>query len=162
FERLDRGNTGRETQTDLVLYKKAPGFIPGVFTEAGLVVRLQESTAIGTTGNAPLFFDDGSFIRLAYTPGGVYDPKNNYEPIFFPLSSERVRLGYNFNLSWGGGQTFPFIRSNTTRAPGFKLQVNTSNSYAFFAAKAQLVLEKINEAANENGAGGDQTQNTRE
>jgi hypothetical protein len=162
FERLDRGNTGRENQTNFALYKKMPGYIPGVLTEAGLVVRLQQASAIGTTGNAPFLFDDGSFIRIAYTPGDSYDPLNNYEAVCYPASSERIRLGYNFNLSWGGGQMFPVIRTGTTRAPGCKLQINSTQGYAFFAAKTQLVLEKRNEAQNENGAQGDQIQNARE
>jgi hypothetical protein len=162
FERLDRGNTGRENQTNFALYKKMPGYIPGVLTEAGLTVRLQQASAIGTTGNAPFLFDDGSFIRIAYTPGGSYDPLNNYEAVCFPASSERIRLGYNFNLSWGGGQMFPVIRTGTTRAPGCKLQVSTTKGYAFIAGKTQLVLEKRNEAQNENGPQGDQTQNARE
>lgn len=162
FERLDRGNTGRETQTNLLLHKKSPGFVPGVMTEAALVVRLQQPTAIGSTGTGPFLFDDGSFVRIAYTPGGVYDPNVNYEAICFPASAERIRLGYNFNLSWGGGQMFPFIRSGSRRAPGCKVQVNTPQGYAFLAAKTQLILERRNEAQNEGGAAGDQTQNARE
>jgi hypothetical protein len=162
LERIDRGQTGRETQTDLALYKKMPGYIPGVMTEAGLIVRLQQSVVTGSNSNSPFLFDDGSFIRIAYTPGGVYSPDENYEAICFPASSERVRLGYNFNMSWGGGQMFPFIRTGQARAPGCKLQVNSRKGYAFVAAKTQLVLVRLNEAQNENGPNGDQTQNARE
>lgn len=162
LERIDRGQTGRESQTDLALYKKVPGYIPGVLTEAALVMRIQQSVAIGSNSNSPFLFDDGSFIRIAYTPGGSYDPEANYEAICFPASSERVRLGYNFNMSWGGGQMFPFIRTGQARAPGCKLQLNSRQGYAFVAAKTQLVLVRLNEAQNENGANGDQTQNARE
>jgi hypothetical protein len=162
FERFDRGNTGRENQTNFVMYKKTPGYLPGLITEAALVVRIQQPSAVGVTSAAPFMFDDGSFIRVAYTPGGKFSPTRNYELICFPSASERIRLGYNFNLSWGGGQAFPFIRTGSTRAPGCKAQVNSEKGYAFLAGKTQLVLERQNEAQNESGAEGNQLQNTRE
>src|SRR5262249_24918220 len=67
FDNLNSRYNGRENLTHLVMYKKIPGFIPGLTTEAALVLKFDLAALAANTGalNSALM-DDGSYIRLFY------------------------------------------------------------------------------------------------
>ena len=79
-----------------------------------------------TEGNNPgvtdVLQDDGSYLRAAYT----WDRDNPDDKYFaltlFPFSTERFRLGYLYDISWGGGNIFTNNRSGL--APGLKFDVH--------------------------------------
>src|SRR5690606_6095982 len=57
----------------------------------------------------------------------------------FPVSSDRMRLGYSYRLSWGGS---PEYRRAKSAIPGLKFQYDTKNMYAFVGAKSAIVLDR--------------------
>jgi hypothetical protein len=56
----------------------------------------------------------------------------------FPVSSDRMRLGYSYRLSWGGNDEY---RRSSQSIPGFKLQYDTGKAYAFVGAKGTVLLD---------------------
>src|SRR5690606_9441713 len=58
-----------------------------------------------------------------------------------PVSSDRMRLGYSYRLSWGGTPEYRRARSSV---PGFKFQYDTKNMYAFVGMKSAIVLDRAN------------------
>jgi hypothetical protein len=57
----------------------------------------------------------------------------------FPTSSDRLRLGYSYRLSWGGS---PEYRRSRTSVPGIKLQYDLGKGYAFVGAKSAVILDR--------------------
>jgi hypothetical protein len=105
FDNLNSRFAGRENLTHLALYKKLPGFIEGLDTEASLVMRLDLGALASNSGNVNrAFYDAGSYIRGFYHTAKHEDPKKQ-EGIGFtlwPVDADRFRLGYLYELSWGG------------------------------------------------------------
>ena len=109
--RHDFENNTDVADTHLVLYKNMDGFLPGVFTEAGLVLRFAYKG-----GGEYKLKDDGSFVGLRYA---FDEAKKNYiEVTGFPLNAERFLLGYSYELTWGGKNSWP---QNTEIVPGVRL-----------------------------------------
>lgn len=149
FENLDSRDSGQETLSHLVLYKALPGFSDRFLTEASLVIRA------GLYGNGDVsFHDDGSFIRLSYALAGNYsegedgegisDPDRSIALTLFPYTSERFRLGYQFDLSWGGQGIFTEL--NDRPVPAVRLQWNDQWGYAFAGAKTTRQLQATTDA----------------
>lgn len=118
FDALNSRFAGRENLTHLAMYARAPGFIPRINTEAGLVIRFdigQLSTNSGNLNQA--LYDAGTYLRLSYnlTPG---TPADQFAITFFPFDTDRFRLGYLWDLSWGGNSVFP---RRVGPAPGVKV-----------------------------------------
>ncbi len=111
----NKKDSGQETQTHLVAYKSAPGFIPGLTTEAGLV--LQFDLGRGTFGDGAAFRDDGTYINLKYA--GADGGKDPVQVTLFPFSTDRFQLGYSYRLSWGSSRLFGKQRKGP--APGLKV-----------------------------------------
>ena len=105
FDNLNSRFGGRENLTHLALYKKMPGFIEDLDTEASLIVRLDLAALASQTGNLnQAFYDAGSYIRAFYHTAHYDDPKK-VEGLGFtlwPIDTDRFRLGYLYDLSWGG------------------------------------------------------------
>ena len=101
FDSLNSRFSGRENVTHLVMYKKMPGFIPGLTTEAAVVLRFDLDQLAANTGNLnTALYDSGSYLRLFYNTGN--DPREGFSATFFPLDTDRFRLGYLYDISWGG------------------------------------------------------------
>lgn len=137
FDALNSRFAGRENLTHLVLYARAPGFIPRIQTEASLVLRVdlgQLSTGSGNLNQA--FYDAGTFIRLAYAldPGR---PRDNLSVTFFPFDTDRFRLGYLWDLSWGGSTVFP---RRVGPAPGVRVQVDVGGFSAWAGFKTAGIV----------------------
>ncbi|MEW5852839.1 MAG: hypothetical protein AB2A00_28910, partial [Myxococcota bacterium] len=160
FNNLDRRDTLRETLTHLVIYRRMPGYFWGVDTEAAIVARFaffadQDSGRLNQS-----FRDDGTYLRTSWYPfGDTSNPDDlKFEGTFYPFNTVRYRLGYLYDITWGGPEIFP---SRGVAAPGAKLQVSYNKwrwlgGYAYFGAKtARLLDERINEIqANWGGLGG--------
>jgi len=144
FDNYDTRFTGFETLTSLSLYKRWSDRHWDF--EGGVVIRINEfsESSIGLA-------DGGSYIRAAYW----FDPERK-DPthialIAFPVSSDRMRLGYSYRISWGGSPEFftanPDIPGstgpNSNSVPGAKLQLDTGTAYAYVGMKSTLLLNPV-------------------
>lgn len=121
FDALNSRFAGRENLTHLALYARAPGFIPRVNTEAALVLRVdlaQLAAGAGAAGQS--LYDAGTYLRVSY----ALDPARPTDALaltLFPFDTDRFRLGYLWDLSWGGNDIFP---RRVGPAPGLKLSLD--------------------------------------
>jgi hypothetical protein len=143
FDNLNSRFSGRENITHLVMYKKLPGFIPNLTTEAALVLRVDLGQLASQTGNLnQAFYDSGSYLRLFYKTGDK--EKEGVSAVFFPLDTDRMRVGYLYELSWGGTASsinesiFPRLQGV---APGAKLQYDSEKFYAFAGFKTATIIQ---------------------
>jgi hypothetical protein len=157
FDNFNRSTMGYETLAHLVLYKAIDSYFKNLTLEAALVIQLENATDEITWETETRLRDDGSYIKLNF----LIPPKQNEHDVvaltLFPIDSDRFRLGYAYDLSWGGNQTWP---ANTNPAPGVKLRYDFGTDpngrfggYAFGGAKAvRLLREDINEVETFYGA----------
>jgi hypothetical protein len=143
FDNLNSRYNGRENLTHLVMYKKMPGFLPHLTTEAAVVLRFDLAALASNTGNLnAALYDAGSYIRLFYNTNDAH-PKEGISAIFFPLDTDRFRLGYLYNISWGGTAAsinesiFPSIQGSS---PGLKVQYDREGFYAFAGFKTASIV----------------------
>lgn len=143
FDNLNSRFSGRENLTHLVMYKKLPGFIPNLTTEAALVLRFDLAQLAANTGNLnAALYDSGSYLRLFYQTGSK--EREGLSATFFPLDTDRFRLGYLYDLSWGGTAAsinqsiFPRIQG---AAPGAKFQYDSEKFYAFAGFKTATIVQ---------------------
>jgi hypothetical protein len=148
FDNLNSRFAGRENITHLVLYKKLPGFIPNLTTEASVVLRFDLASLAANTGSLNnALYDSGSYIRLFYKTGGDDKKPAGISAVFFPLDTDRVRLGYLYDISWGGTAAninqsiFPRIQGSS---PGLKVQFDVPNvAYAYAAFKTAQIVQPV-------------------
>lgn len=155
FDNLNSRFAGRENLTHLVLYRKLPGFIPNLDTEAAVVLRFDMGQLAARSNNVnSAMYDSGSYLRLFYKLGSyeVTNPttgKKEKRPtgvdlVFFPLDTDRFRLGYLYDISWGGTaqsinqSIFPRLSG---QAPGAKFQYTGEGHYAFVGFKTAQIVE---------------------
>jgi hypothetical protein len=147
FDALNSRFAGRENLTHLVMYARAPGFIPRVQTEAALVVRLdlgQLSTGSGNLNQT--LYDAGTYLRLLYQTN-LARPTDGLSFTFFPFDTDRFRLGYLWDLSWGGNDIFP---RRVGPAPGLRVGFDAGpvSIYAGFKTASIVVpLEVVTSSA---------------
>jgi len=144
FDNLDSRYNGRENLTHLVMYKKMPAFIPHLTTEAAVVLRFDLDALAANTGNLnAALYDAGSYIRLFYNTNDNH-PKEGISATFFPLDTDRFRLGYLYNITWGGTAAsinesiFPSIQGSS---PGLKVQYDRKGFYAFAGFKTASIVQ---------------------
>jgi hypothetical protein len=144
FDNLNSRYNGRENLTHLVMYKKMPGFIPHLTTEAAVAIRFDLAALASNTGNLnSAIYDAGSYIRLFYNTNDNH-PKEGISATFFPLDTDRFRLGYLYNISWGGTAAsinesiFPSIQGSS---PGLKVQYDRKGFYAFAGFKTASIVQ---------------------
>jgi hypothetical protein len=144
FDNLNSRFGGRENLTHLALYKKMPGFFSHLDTEASLVVRLDVAElSKGANNLNRAFYDAGSFIRAFYHTDGNDNGKVGLGLTLYPLDTDRMRLGYLYDISWGGTAAsinqsiFPRIQGGS---PGGRINYQGENWGVFLGMKtAQLV-----------------------
>lgn len=148
FDNLNSRFGGRENLTHLALYKKMPGFIKNLDTEASLVLRFDIGALSRINNNLnQALYDSGSFIRAFYHTDGKADGKEGASVTFWPLDTDRFRLGYLYDISWGGTAAsinqsiFPRIQGT---APGAKLQYDSGwwSVYAGFKTATIVQVEE--------------------
>ena len=107
FDSLNSRFAGRENLTHLVLYKKMPGFIKNLTTEAAVVLRFDLSALAANTGNLnQALYDSGSYIRVFYKTGGEDAKPEGISAVFLPLDADRMRVGYLYDITWGGSASY--------------------------------------------------------
>jgi hypothetical protein len=143
FDALNSRYAGRENLTHLVMYKKMPGFIPHLTTEAAVVLRFDLDQLAANNGNLnQALYDSGSYLRLFYNTSN--NPREGLSLTFFPLDTDRFRLGYLYDISWGGTAAyinqsiFPAIQGSS---PGLKVQYDTDRVYVFGGFKTAQIVQ---------------------
>jgi hypothetical protein len=129
FDNLNSSRTGRENQLHLVLYKKLAGYIPGIVTE-GAIVALYDFTS-SRDGE---FKDDGTYMKITKN----ISDKSDFSLTMFPVSTNRFRLGYLYDLTWAGSSAFPGAHGNLT--PGIKFAYKDEGKYGFLGFKTARIL----------------------
>lgn len=149
FDDLNTRFSGRENITHLALYKRMPGFIPSLETEAGLMLRVDlAELATNTTNLNVVLADAGTYLRLAYLTKRKDQARagknEGVDLTLFVLDSDRFRLGYLYDITWGGTNAaidqsiFPRARGGV---PGVKLQFFTDRLYLFGGLKTASILQ---------------------
>jgi hypothetical protein len=143
FDNLNSRFSGRENLTHLVMYKKLPAFIDKLTTEAALVLRFDLAQLASQTGNLnAALYDSGSYLRLHYQTGEK--EREGVSFVFFPLDTDRMRLGYLYDLSWGGTAAsinqsiFPRLQGS---APGAKIQYDAEKFYLYGGFKTATIIQ---------------------
>lgn len=147
FDNYDTRFSGFETLSHLALYKH---YDQGNWdVEAGFVVRINELAE----DNIRLG-DGGTYMRVGYWFDKSRQEKSRVALVAFPVSSDRMRLGYSYRISWGGSPEFfkanPDVPTssgkNTESVPGAKLQFDSDKAYGYVGIKSSLLLDpEINE-----------------
>jgi hypothetical protein len=144
FDNYDTRYSGFETMSHLALYKH---WEQGHWDiEAGFIVRVNEFSEENIR-----LSDGGSYIRGAYWFDPERKDKRNIALVAFPVSSDRMRLGYSYRISWGGNPEFfkpnPDIPGssgkNPESTPGAKLQYDDGRFYAYAGVKSTLLLNPV-------------------
>jgi hypothetical protein len=132
FEGLNNEKAKVVTETYLVIYGKAPGFLPFLDTEGAFVAELSLSRDPDDGQLIGRFRDKGSWLLATFwLKGRGQGPK--VELTAWPFSADRFRLGYTYDLTWGGDKIWA---RNRGPVPGFKLNVDLERFYAFVGAKS--------------------------
>jgi hypothetical protein len=137
FDALNSRFAGRENLTHLVMYSRAPGFIPRIVTEGSLVIRFdlaQLQTGSGNLNQA--VYDAGTFLRMQYQTN-LDRPNDGLSLTFFPFDTDRFRLGYLWDLSWGGDDVFP---RRVGAAPGLRVGFDSGGFSAFAGFKTAYIV----------------------
>jgi hypothetical protein len=144
LENVNTRFSGYETLSQLVLYKKIPGFWDRWETEAALAARVSANTDTGQLS----FFDAGTYLRVIRKLGdGKEEDTGSIDLTAFPVSSDRFRLGYTYLISWGGTTIFPGKlagRISEGAVPGARLRWRApkGTAYAFVGFKTALILSR--------------------
>lgn len=144
FDNYDTRFSGFETLSHLALYRH---YDRGHWdVEGGLIVRINELSE-----ETIKLADGGSYIRVAYWLDPDRVGKTRLGLVAFPVSSDRMRLGYSYRISWGGSPEFfkpnpdvPFsVGKNRNAVPGLKLQLDGELGYAYVGMKSTLLLDPV-------------------
>ena len=140
FEGLNAEKGKVVTETHMVIYSKMPGFLKFVDTEAAFVAEFELSRDPDSGQLVGRFRDDGSWLAATFWFG-----EKNASPFLkltaWPFSADRFRLGYLFDLTWGGNRMWA---RNQSPVPGMKLSFGSDRFYAFVGAKAMISLRSDN------------------
>ena len=147
FDNYDTRFSGFETLSHLALYTHSDEGHWDV--EGGFIVRINELSE----DNIRLS-DGGSYVRAAYWLDPARAAKTRLALVAFPVSSDRMRLGYSYRISWGGSPEFfkanPDVPQssgkNPESTPGAKLHLDGERYNAYLGVKSSLLLDpEINE-----------------
>jgi hypothetical protein len=131
FDGLNSRFAGRENLTHLVMYKKLPGFIEHMTTEAAVVLRFDIGALAANTGNLnTALYDSGSYLRVFYNTNADKE-KEGLSAVFFPLDTDRLRLGYLYDISWGG----------TAASINQSIQYDHQKFYTFAGFKTATIVQ---------------------
>lgn len=150
FDNFNQASTGYETLAHLVLYKRMKSYFAHLDLEAALVIQLENVVDEATWDTETQLQDDGSYLQLNYYFDAAAMSGDRIALTLFPIDSDRWRLGYAYDISWGGNVTWP---TNTNPVPGFRLRWDFGaaanaglGGYVLGGLKAaRLLNEDINE-----------------
>ena len=131
FENYEGRFTDDISQGHLVLYKRDDGYKPGWWTEAAFVLQYSPYLNPDSTRPGVDLRDDGSYVRIVRDLG----PESNLSLTGYAVDASRFRLGYSWDLSYGGRE----IHTPSVGAvPGARIQYQKGGSYVFAGAKTAI------------------------
>ncbi|MCK6507660.1 hypothetical protein L6R53_30555 [Myxococcota bacterium] len=133
FENYENRTTDDISRAQLVLYRRDDSFFQGWWTEAAFVLRYTPFLDPDDTDPGTNIEDDGSYVRLVRDLPGE---DHTISLTGYAVDSDRFRLGYSYDLSWGGREMFI---KQVGAAPGLRLQWERQGSYAFLGAKTAIM-----------------------
>jgi hypothetical protein len=134
FDNYDTRFSGYETLTHLVASRT---YHKGHFdADTSLVIRINEISE-----KTIELSDAGTYIVLSNWKDPTHKDPTRISLTAFPVSSDRMRLGYSYRLSWGGSPEYRRVSARQA-TPGMKLQYDAKNMYAFVGAKTAVVLDR--------------------
>jgi hypothetical protein len=144
FDNYDTRYSGFETLSHLALYKRWESGHWDI--EGGVIIRVNEFSE-----ETIRLSDGGSYVRAAYWFDEERKDKKQLALVAFPVSSDRMRLGYSYRISWGGSPEFfkpnPDVPGssgkNPESVPGAKLQLDSGRAYAYAGVKSTLLLDPV-------------------
>lgn len=150
FDNYNAATTGYETLAHLILYKQMESYFPHLTLEAALVIQLENVTDEVTWETETQLADDGSYIKINYHFSPLAANRDMLALTLFPIDSDRFRLGYSYDISWGGNETWP---TNTNPVPGLRLRwdYGTAESAGFggYVLGGIKAVRLLNEDLNE-------------
>ncbi len=132
FENYETRSSDDISRSSLVLYRKDEGYWPGWSTEAAFVLRYTPYLDPDQTDPGTQLEDDGSYVRVVRALGG---DDHSISLTGYAVDSGRFRLGYSYDLTWGGREIYSFT---TGAAPGVRMQWQKGGHYAFIGAKSAV------------------------
>src|SRR5689334_5329742 len=134
FDNYDTRFSGYETLSHAVMYKNYRK--DHLEAEGGFVLRINELSEKRID-----LSDAGSYLLVSWwkDPNQQRTDPTRYSLTVFPVSADRMRLGYSYRLSWGGNDEW---KGDTNPKPGLKLQYDFSRGYAYVGAKSAVTLDK--------------------
>ena len=133
FENYEGRYTDDISQGHLVLYKKADGFRDGWWTEAAFVLQYTPYLNPDESRRGVDLRDDGSYVRIVKEIGG--DPAHNVSLTGYAVDAGRFRLGYSYDLSYGGKE---ILTPAVGAMPGARLQWQKDGHYLYLGAKSAI------------------------
>ncbi len=132
FEDYETRSSDDISRAQLVLYRKDDGNWDGWTTEAAFVLRYTPYLDPDQTEPGTNIEDDGSYVRIIRDLPGQ---DHNISLTGYAVDSGRFRLGYSYDLTWGGREIHSFT---TGAAPGVRLQWQKGGHYAFAGLKSAV------------------------
>ena len=132
FDNYDTRFSGYETLSHAVLYKNYRK--DHLEAEAGFVLRMNELSERKID-----LSDAGSYLLVSWWKDPTHADPTRLTLTAFPVSADRMRLGYSYRLSWGGNEEW---KGETSAKPGIKVQYDGKKYYAFLGAKSAITLDK--------------------
>jgi hypothetical protein len=148
FDNYDTRYSGYENLSHVVVYKRKEWLQNEA--EGAFVLRVYEISDLTNQ-----IIDDGSYLKVTHYLTPDRRRNANLSATLFPLSGDRMRLGYSYRISWGGSPVFfkpnpdnptGSSGSNSNPVPAAKLQFATDRFYVYAGAKTSVFLNpKTNE-----------------
>lgn len=132
FENYESQTTDDISRANLVLYKRSDSYFEGWSAEAAFVLRYTPYLDPAKTKPGVEIKDDGSYVRLIRELSGK---DHSVSLTGYAVDAGRFRLGYSYDLTWGGKEIFSFT---TGAAPGVRLQWQKGGNYAYLGAKSSV------------------------
>ncbi len=133
FENYENRFTDDISSTHLVVYRRDEGFDPRWLTEAAFVLRMQPYLNPDNTEPGVKVADDGSYVRVARKFGDRND--HTLSLTGYAVDANRFRLGYSYDLTWGGRDIYAF---DPSAAPGARLQYQNGPHSVFVGVKTAV------------------------
>lgn len=136
FDNYNQRDTGEETRTHLVLFKAFEGYFDRLTPETALILEWDANRAANDaaefveTGSRRVpagIRDDGSYLWLKY----ALNDREAFTLLLFPFDSNRFRLGYSWEITWGGNSSFILARN----VPAVRFAYEATDWYVFVGLK---------------------------
>jgi hypothetical protein len=132
FEDYESRSSDDISRAQLVLFRRDEGNWAGWSTEAAFVLRYTPYLNPDQTEPGTSLEDDGSYVRIIKALPGT---DHTVSLTGYAVDSGRFRLGYSYDLTWGGKEIHSFT---TGAAPGVRVQWQQGGNYAFGGVKTAV------------------------